>query len=147
MADLATQVTPGLLPFALNRLMAAWNARLGARLADIGMSFAQWRVLLVCARADAPLTIVELSDRTIVPHSTLSRQLTDMERLGLIVRGPAMDGRAVSITLTTQGRARYAAALPIAEAETHAGLSALTAAERAALTDMVGRLCDAVREA
>jgi DNA-binding MarR family transcriptional regulator len=150
MADLAPQeaeLSPGLLPFALNRLMAAWNARLAARLADIGLSFAQWRVLLVCARAGGPLTIVELSERTLVPHSTLSRQLTEMERLGLVARGPAEDGRAVSIRLTEAGLARYRAALPLAEAETEAGLARLSAAERALLVDLIARMWEQVREA
>ncbi|MCS6932153.1 MAG: MarR family transcriptional regulator [Acetobacteraceae bacterium] len=149
MADLEAQepdLSPGLLPFALNRLMAAWNARLAARLADIGLSFAQWRVLLVCARARTPPTIVELSDRTLVPHSTLSRQLTEMERLGLVARGPAEDGRAVSIRLTDAGLARYRLALPLAEAETAAGLAGLTPQERALLSDLVARMWAQVRE-
>ncbi|MFN6956171.1 MAG: MarR family winged helix-turn-helix transcriptional regulator [Acetobacteraceae bacterium] len=149
MADLDAEeaaLSPGLLPFALNRLMAAWNARLAARLADLGLSFAQWRVLLACARARGPLTIVELSDRTLVPHSTLSRQLTEMERLGLVVRGPAEDGRAVSIRLTEAGLARYRTALPVAEAETDAGLAGLSPEERALLSDFVARLWAQVRE-
>jgi len=141
-ADLA----PGLLPFALNRLMAAWNARLAERLADIGLGFPQWRVLLACARAGAPLTIVELSDRTLVPHSTLSRQLTELERLGLVARGPAEDGRAVSISLTAEGRERYRQALPLAEAETNSGLSPLSPEERALLADMIARIWAQVRE-
>jgi DNA-binding MarR family transcriptional regulator len=149
MADLDAReadLSPGLLPFALNRLMAAWNARLAARLADLGLSFPQWRVLLACARAGAPLTIVELSDRTLVPHSTLSRQLTELERLGLIARGPAEDGRAVSIRLTPHGRERYRQALPVAEAETTAGLSPLSPEERTLLADMVARISAQVRE-
>lgn len=150
MADLdlpEADLSPGLLPFALNRLMAAWNARLAARLADLGISFAQWRVLMSCARAGMPLTIVELSDRTLVPHSTLSRQLTELERLGLVARGPAEDGRAVSIRLTPEGHARYRLALPVAEAETRAGLAPLSPHERAVLADLVARVSAQVREA
>jgi DNA-binding MarR family transcriptional regulator len=149
MADLdapEADLPSGLLPFALNRMMAAWNARLAARLAGLGLSFPQWRVLLACARARAPLTIVELSDRTLVPHSTLSRQLTELERLGLIARGPAEDGRAVSIRLTPQGRERYRLALPVAEAETSAGLAPLSPEERALLADMVARISVQLRE-
>lgn len=139
-------MSPGLLPFALNRLMAAWNARLAARLADHGLSFAQWRVLLACAGAHGPLTIVELSDRTLVPHSTLSRQLSEMERLGLVARGPAEDGRAVSIRLTAAGRDRYLLALPVAEAETAAGLAGLSPQDRALLSDLIARVWAEVRE-
>jgi DNA-binding MarR family transcriptional regulator len=125
---------PELVPFRLNRLMAAWNARLEARLGEAGASFAQWRVVMVLARAGRALTIVELAAATLAPHSTLSRQLVAMEREGLLRRRRHReDGRAVSVELTALGRQRYRDWLPLAEAEAEAGLAALTAAQRAAL--------------
>lgn len=125
---------PELVPFRLNRLMAAWNARLEVRLGAAGASFAQWRVVMVLARARRSLTIVELAAATLAPHSTLSRQLVAMEREGLLRRRRHReDGRAVSIELTARGRQRYREWLPLAEAEAEAGLAALTAAQRATL--------------
>jgi MarR family transcriptional regulator, lower aerobic nicotinate degradation pathway regulator len=123
-----------LVPFRLNRLMAAWNARLEARLAEAGASFPQWRVVMVLARAGRALTIVELAAATLAPHSTLSRQLVAMEREGLLRRRRHReDGRAVSIELTARGRQRYREWLPIAEAEAEAGLARLSAPQRVAL--------------
>jgi DNA-binding MarR family transcriptional regulator len=141
----ATEAEPDLLPFALNRLMAGWNARLAARLEERGIGFPQWRVLMVAARAEQALTIVELSDRTLVPHSTLSRQIGAMEREGLIRRVISSDdARAVRVVLTPRGRARYREALPIALAEAEAGLAALTKADAAELRRLLARMSDAL---
>ena len=68
-----------------------------------------------------------------MPHSTLSRQLAAMEREGLLTRERhALDGRAVAVRLTAQGRARYREWLPLALAEAEAVLGLLTPADRAA---------------
>lgn len=139
------ETEPELLPFALNRLMAGWNARLAEKLEARGIGFPQWRVLMVAARTKQPLTIMELSERTLVPHSTLSRQVAAMERAGLVSRMPdAEDGRAVQVVLTPRGRARYREALPIALEEAEAGLAALTSTERAELRRLLGRLTGAL---
>ncbi|WP_376096885.1 MarR family winged helix-turn-helix transcriptional regulator [Roseomonas sp. CCTCC AB2023176] len=135
---------PDLLPFSLNRLMAAWNARLAARLEERGVTFPQWRVLMVASRAEGALTIVELAERTLVPHSTLSRQVAAMERAGLVRREPSEDdARAVRVVLTPTGRARYREILPLALDETEQGLSPLTEPERKTLARLVARLSDA----
>lgn len=140
------EAEPDLLPFALNRLMAAWNARLAARLEARGVTFPQWRVLMVASRAEGALTIVELAERTLVPHSTLSRQVAAMERAGLVRREPSEDdARAVRVVLTPRGRARYRELLPLALEETEGGLAPLTKAERATLARLVGRLSEAPR--
>lgn len=139
--NLAPAPEAELVPFRLNRLMAAWNARLEARLAEAGAFFAQWRVVMVLARAGRSLTIVELAAETLAPHSTLSRQLVAMERAGLLRRRRHReDGRAVSIELTARGRQRYREWLPLAEAEAEHGLAALTPAQRSALLRMLDQL-------
>ncbi len=137
----SVEADPELLPFALNRMMAAWNARLAARLDERGVSFAQWRVLMVAARTAGVLTIAELADRTLVPHSTLSRQVAAMERLGLVRREPAEDdARAVRVVLTPHGRARYREVLPLALEEAEAGFAPLSRAERTVLSRLLSRL-------
>jgi DNA-binding MarR family transcriptional regulator len=136
---------PELLPFALNRLMAGWNARLAAKLEAKGISFPQWRVLMVSARSPAALTIIELSERTLVPHSTLSRQVAAMERDGLVSRVPSEeDARAVRVVLTPRGRARYQEALPLAVEEVELGLSALSREEAAELRRLVAKVAQAL---
>ena len=136
---------PDLAPFRLNRLMAAWNARLDARLAERGASFARWRVVMVAARAPRPQTIIELAALTMVPHSTLSRQLAAMEAEGLLLRTRhKADGRAVCVQLTPRGRARHREWLPIALAEAETGLAMLAPQERATLLRLIGLLEDAL---
>lgn len=136
---------PELAPFRLNRLMAAWNNRLEDTLAASGASFAQWRVVMVAARAGRPLSIIELAAWTLVPHSTLSRQLAAMEREGLLTRvRHRLDGRAVAVSLTPQGRARYREWLPLALSEAEAVLGTLTTDDRAAFGRMLRLLESAV---
>jgi DNA-binding MarR family transcriptional regulator len=140
-----SETEPELLPFALNRLMAGWNARLATRLEAAGISFPQWRVLMVSARSPSALTIIELSERTLVPHSTLSRQVAAMEREGLVKRVPSEeDARAVRVVLTPRGRARYREALPLAVEEVETGLSALTREEAAELRRLVAKIAEAL---
>lgn len=140
MAGLTTRAHPP-LPYELNRVLAAWNARLGARLAAIGASFAQWRVLLALSQAERRLTIAALSEATMVAHSTLSRQLDALERAGMVTRLPApSDRRAVEVAITPSGRQRYAAMRDLAMAETMDGLSTLTPEEVAMLAELVRRI-------
>jgi DNA-binding MarR family transcriptional regulator len=140
-----SETEPELLPFALNRLMAGWNARLAAKLEAKGISFPQWRVLMVSARSPAALTIIELSERTLVPHSTLSRQVAAMERDGLVSRVPSEeDARAVRVVLTPRGRARYREALPLAVEEVELGLSTLSREEAAELRRLVAKVAQAL---
>ena len=67
-AFFGTEDEPELIPFRLNRLMAAWNARLEALLAARGAGFAQWRVVMVLARGRRALNLVELAALTLTPH-------------------------------------------------------------------------------
>lgn len=136
-----TEEEPELFPFRINRLMSVWNGQLDVRLTERGSGLSQWRVLMVAARAGRPLTIVELAALTMVPHSTLSRQLAAMERDGLLRRTRnAEDGRAVSVQLTPRGRARYREWLPLALEEAEVVLGALSVAERASLHRIIGRM-------
>ena len=73
------------LPYMLDTSIARWNQRLERRLTPIGLTFEQWRVLLVTARR-GPMNIRELSNATLVPHSTIGRWLTQMEAEGLVKR-------------------------------------------------------------
>src|SRR5262245_7159363 len=73
------------LPYLLDTSIHRWNKRLEQRLEPIGLKFEQWRVLLVTARR-GPMNIRELSNVTLVPHSTIGRWLTQMESEGLVKR-------------------------------------------------------------
>jgi DNA-binding MarR family transcriptional regulator len=133
------------LPFLLNRLMAAWNARLDARLRGIGAGFAQWRVLLALTQAGRPMTIASLSEATMVAHSTLSRQLDAMQRDGAVTRTISSgDRRAVEIGITPHGAALYARMRVLAMEETEAGLSGLAPAQVAALRTIIAHIAEGI---
>ncbi len=97
------------LPYLLNRVMGRMNQLLAERLKRHGISFQEWRVLLVLANK-GPRTIRTLSEDTIIPHSTLSRMLDRMQRDGLVVREvSATDARTVTVAVTGEGAELFAA--------------------------------------
>jgi DNA-binding MarR family transcriptional regulator len=95
------------LPYLMNRVMARMNQMLTDRLRGHGISFQEWRVLLVLSNG-GPRNIRALSEETVVPHSTLSRMLVRMERSGLISRQHApTDARNITLRVTAAGRAKF----------------------------------------
>ena len=97
------------LPYLLNRVMGRMNQLLAERLKRHGISFQEWRVLLVLANK-GPRTIRSLSEDTIIPHSTLSRMLDRMQRDGLVAREvSAEDARTVTVAVTGAGAELFAA--------------------------------------
>lgn len=128
------------LPYLLDTSIARWNQRLGLRLAAIGLSFEQWRVLLVTAKR-GPMNIRELSNATLVPHSTIGRWLTQMENEGLVKRRALpRDQRAVEISITQKGRNLFLRALPIARLEYETAIQEFSAEELSTLTGLLTRL-------
>ncbi len=128
------------LPYLVDQFMATWNARLADRLAAKGLSFEQWRVLLVTSQIGA-MSIRELSKATLVPYSTIGRWLRQMERAKLVSRRRrANDGRVVEIGITEKGRHKFAEVYPTAEAEYKDALVGLSAVEHAALLHFIHRL-------
>jgi MarR family transcriptional regulator, transcriptional regulator for hemolysin len=132
------------LPYLLDRSIAHWNARLAKRLASIQLTFEQWRVLLVTAQ-EGPMSIKELSQRTLVPHSTLGRWLARMEQDGLISRRiRESDNRAVEASITNKGLRSFTAALPIAVDEYESTVEGFSKQELAVLTNLLRRLLDRI---
>lgn len=130
------------LPYLLDTSIARWNQRLGQRLEAIGLTFEQWRVLLVTARR-GPLNIRELSNATLVPHSTIGRWLTQMENEGLVKRRALpRDQRAVEISITQKGRNLFLRALPIARLEYESAIQEFTPEELETLMSYLHRLRD-----
>jgi DNA-binding MarR family transcriptional regulator len=128
------------LPYLLDTSIAKWNQRLGERLKAIGLTFEQWRVLLVTSQR-GPLNIRELSNATLVPHSTIGRWLTQMETDGLVKRRALpRDQRAVEISITQKGRNLFLRALPIARLEYESAIQAFTPEELDTLVSLLLRL-------
>jgi DNA-binding MarR family transcriptional regulator len=130
------------LPYLLDTSIHRWNKRLEQRLEPIGLKFEQWRVLLVTARR-GPMNIRELSNVTLVPHSTIGRWLTQMETEGLVKRRALpRDQRAVEISITAKGRNLFLRALPIARLEYESAVQTFTPEELDMLMSLLKRLRD-----
>ena len=91
------------LPYLLNRAGLRIGVMFSRDIEDYGVTLPMWRVLLeLWHRGDNRLG--ELSERTSIDLSTLSRLLVAMQRKKLIVRRRSgLDGRALSVTLTQRG--------------------------------------------
>lgn len=128
------------LPYLMNRVIAQANAKLAAKLADLGLTFQNWRVLLVLSQRGA-LPVMELARQTVVPQSTLSRVLARMERDGLVARsGGNGDGRVVEVRLSDAGMAAFEKAFPLSVEEEERLLAGFTAAERRAILGVLKRM-------
>ena len=75
-----------------------------------------WRVLSALSQKDGQ-TVGQIAALTVLDRSGLGRLLEQMEADGLVERtNPPQDRRAVLIRLTSVGRNRFVAALPLVEA-------------------------------
>ena len=102
------------IPYLMNRITNLLNQRLHDLLLVHGLTFQHWRVLAALASQKNP-TISQIASYAVVPHSTLSRLLSRMERQKLIERGSSKkDGRVARIQITTHGRKVLKRVIPYA---------------------------------
>jgi len=92
------------LCFLVYRLHRALNELYRPVLADLGLTYPQYLVMLVLWEAE-PMTVGELGGRLQLDSGTLSPLLKRMEGAGLVARTrSAEDERSVRISLTAAGR-------------------------------------------
>ena len=128
------------LPQLLDHFMSAWNEELGKQLKRVGLTFPQWRILLMTSQRGS-MNIRQLSDATLVPHSTLARWIRYMEKTGLVSSNTlGEDKRAVEVSITSKGRRAFARAYPIAQKVYREALVGFSEIERKALIDFLYRL-------
>jgi DNA-binding MarR family transcriptional regulator len=91
------------LPYLLNRAGLRIGLMFSRDIEPFGVTLPMWRVMIeLWHHGDRRLG--ELSERTSIDISTLSRLLVGMQRKQLIVRRRSgLDGRALSLTLTGRG--------------------------------------------
>lgn len=129
----------------VSRLTRSMTVALDRRLSDIGLSFAQYLVLVRLWRAKpAPLSQSGLCIDLAIERSSLSILLQSLERAGLVRRQPEQDDRRrLTISLTAKGAALEAPVLEIVDAFEEALLADFTPAGRdelrAALEVLQGR--------
>ena len=120
--------------------IAMWHQRLGGRLASIGLTLEQWRLLVLTAR-HGPMNIRALSKATLVPHSTIGRWLCEMERNGLVRRRALPeDQRSVEISIAPRGRRTLMRALPSARLQYETATHGFEQHELRMLADLLSRL-------
>lgn len=132
------------LCFALHAASRAMTATYRAGLADLGLTYSQFLVMLVLWE-DGPVTLSALSARLYLDSGTLSPLVHRLQRHGLVdrTRGSA-DGRTIEVAATPAGAAlRPRAAAVAADVRRAAGLAP---ARLSALRDQLRELTGSLRE-
>ena len=130
------------LCFLFHRIGRELNAAYRPLLADLGLTYSQYLVMLVLWERDGP-GVGELGERLNLDSGTLSPLLRRLERAGLVRRERATsDERRVTIHLTGRGRDLQERAAGIPEAiagfvvDDEAGYEAM----KAQLNDLAARI-------
>ena len=112
--------TAGCVCFALRKSARAVTQLYDAALEPIGLRATQFS-LLASLRVGGPLTVSKLAEAMVMDRTTLTRNLSPVERRGLIKIAPGRrDRRTKEVALTAKGRKRLSQADPLwAAAQTH----------------------------
>ena len=132
------------LCFALYAASRAVTARYRPLLAELGLTYPQYLVMLVLW-SESPLTVGELGDRLQLDSGTLSPLLKRLEGLGMLTRRRrAEDERSVEVALSAEGRRLRDAATGVPDRIADA--MTLDAPELAALRDSLRTLSERLRQ-
>jgi DNA-binding MarR family transcriptional regulator len=103
------------LPYLINRVGSALAARFTEdQLAAQGLSIAMWRVLAVLS-SNGGQRQIDLAELTSIDASTLSRLVTRLVRMDLVVRTRSRtNSREVVVMLSPKGRAIVSRLIPVA---------------------------------
>ena len=130
------------LCFLFHRISRELNAAYRPLLADLGLTYPQYLVMLVLWESDGP-SVGELGGRLALDSGTLSPLIRRMQAAGLVTRERAADDeRRVTVHLTDAGRAleQRAAEVPGALAAQLADDATEYEVAKASLTALVERL-------
>ena len=83
-----------------------------SRLAQAGLTNTQFSILRALERHEAPVELSSLARTLVFERTSLYRALEPLRREGLVTIAAGATGRAKAVTLTRQGHARIAKALP-----------------------------------
>lgn len=134
-------------PSHLLRRAEQYAAEIFLKAGTDGVTLRQTVLLAAIAEAEGA-SQSDLVTATGIDRSTLAEMMARMEKKGLIARAAsAEDGRAKSVKLTRDGRARLDAALPAMRAVDAALLEALARNRRASFTTALAALAAAADDA
>lgn len=135
------------LPYRLSILSNRVSRAIAKRYAKtFGLTIPEWRIIAVLGRRPG-LTAKEVAEATEMDKVAVSRavaKLVASRRVSADVHDD--DGRAQSLSLTTQGETLHARIAPIALESERRLLASLDMRERAELDALLDRLLDAARE-
>lgn len=128
-------------PYLLNRVAERMNAELRAVLRPFGLTLRNWRVLALLA-SSGPAPIIALARDALIPHSTLSRLLSRMERADLVRRSAdsTKDQRWAAYALTREGERLYRRILTPVLALNDRALDGVPATQRQNLDRQLARM-------
>lgn len=133
------------LPYRLSVLSNATSRKI----ADIyerqfGLSIWQWRIIAVLGEQEG-LTSTEVAQRTFMDKPTVSRAAASLIEQGILEREIDMDDRRrAPMRLSDEGRAIYAAVIPLVLESERELLDALSEDETATLYTLLSRLAGVV---
>ena len=128
------------LPYLLNRAGARIAASFSEEMRPLGATLQMWRVLAALRERDGQ-RMGELSEKTSIEVSTLTRLVDSMQGKELVARRRAADdARAVLLHLAPAGRRLTQRILPIAERYEEVALADFSAAEAEGLKAALRRL-------
>jgi DNA-binding MarR family transcriptional regulator len=128
------------IPFLINRAAIASLTYSAKRMDQYGITVPKWRVIY-CLGYYGPLVVGEIALRTSIEASTLSRNLTELESAGIIVRTKVpTDTRSFSIALTARGTKLYREVLPFARQVERLSLAGVSDDDLAALRRALDRI-------
>lgn len=125
----------------LHRLSSAVLVQFETRLAETGVTVAQWKVMVVLYRNDAS-TVFSIANFINIDAGSVTRTIDRLEAKGMVLRTPSVeDRRATEISLTDAGRMLLESELlPIADAQDDAWLEPLSLAELMVFKSLVAKL-------
>ena len=144
---LTLEVLQSRVTFRLAHLQARLNAQASRLLREkAGLTLMQWRVMSVIAR-NGSTTHGALVRVTVFDKGLLSRTVQNLTEAGLVAaERDKNDLRSVQLTLTEEGRRRFAAAMPHMRRRHDQLLEGLAPSERAALFTILDKLDEAARK-
>ena len=118
------------LPYLVNRVGTIIADQFGAEaLAPHRLSIAMWRVMAALA-ANGSQRQIDIVDLTSIEASTLSRLVSRLVRVGLVLRTrSANSNREVAVELSAKGAALVARLIPIAREYEQAAIAGLSREE------------------
>lgn len=117
------------LPYLLNRAGLRIGLMFSRDIQPFGVTLPMWRVMIELWH-NGDHRLGELSERTSIDISTLSRLLVTMQRKQLIVRRRSgLDGRALSLTLTQRGLELTERIVPFARRYEEVAMQGLSGAD------------------